>query len=72
MSPALIAFLSNIDVFTLWSLVLIAVGVAVTYQVKPGKAVAITVLYWVIGLILLVGFAALGAAFQGALSPGSG
>jgi hypothetical protein len=69
-SPVLLAFLSNIDVFTLWSLILIGIGVAVTYQVKPGKAAAITVIYWVVGLIFLMGFTALGAAFSGAVGPG--
>jgi hypothetical protein len=65
-SPLLVAFLSNIDVFTLWSLILIGVGVAVTYQVRPGKAAVITLIYWIIGLIFLMGLSAIGGAFAGA------
>ena len=47
----LYAFLSGIDIFALWSLVLIAIGVAQTAQISAGKSVIVTAVWWVISLV---------------------
>jgi hypothetical protein len=65
-SPVLLAFLNNLDFYTLWSLLLVGIGVGVTYQIRPGKAVIITVIYWIIGLIFILGVAAALGSLTGA------
>jgi len=59
-SKILIAILEGIDVYLIWSLVLIAVGVAATYQLSRIKSWVVTLIYWIIGLLFTIGGAAIG------------
>jgi hypothetical protein len=56
--PALKAALSFFDVIGLWSLVLLVIGTAIVAKVSTGKAAAVVVGWWVLGLIISVGIAA--------------
>ena len=49
--PVIRALLGHIDVFTIWSAILIAIGVRVTAQASSGQATAIAVVMWVLGVI---------------------
>ena len=53
-----------------WSLVLMSIGLVATYQISKGKSILITVIFWLLGVVFTVGFAALGqmmsSAFVGA------
>ena len=57
-APWLRAFLSFFDVFGLWQLVLLVIGVAVIARVSMGKAALVAVGWWVVGLVVSVGVAA--------------
>jgi hypothetical protein len=63
--PVLIALLSKLDVFTLWSVVLLAIGYRFVAKVPPRTAALTVGLLWAIYVAVNVGFAALGAAFAG-------
>ena len=48
-SPALLAFLGRIDVFTIWVTVLLAIGLAVTGRIPRGRAAIAAAIVWVLG-----------------------
>ena len=56
--PALKAALSFFDVIGLWNLVLLIIGTAIVAKVSMGKAAAVVVGWWVLGLLIVVGFTA--------------
>jgi hypothetical protein len=56
--PALKAALSFFDVIGLWQLVLLVIGTAIVAKVSTGKAAAVVVGWWVLGMIISVGIAA--------------
>jgi hypothetical protein len=56
--PALKAALSFFDVIGLWNLVLLIIGTAIVAKVSTGKAAAVVVGWWVLGLLISVGIAA--------------
>lgn len=53
-SPALLAFLGRIDVFTIWVTVLLAIGLAVTGKVTRGRAAVAAAIVWVLGAVPLL------------------
>jgi hypothetical protein len=57
-SPALFALLSSIDVFTFWSLALMAIGATCISKVKRGTAFAIVFGWFAFWVIVKVGLAA--------------
>ncbi len=57
-APTLRAALSYFDVTALWQLALLVIGTAIVAKVSTGKAAAVVVGWWVIGLLLTVGIAA--------------
>lgn len=63
--PVLLALLSKLDVFTLWTVVLIAIGFRFAAGVPPRTAALTAGLLWLLYIAINVGFAALGAAFAG-------
>jgi hypothetical protein len=56
--PALKAALTFFDVIGLWNLVLLIIGTAIVAKVSMGKAAAVVVGWWVLGLLIYVGFTA--------------
>lgn len=59
--PVLYAFLGRFDVFTLWSLVLIVIGLAVASRLSKAKTTAIVIVVWALMTLFAVGGAAMGA-----------
>jgi hypothetical protein len=57
-SPALKAALSFFDVFGLWSLFLLVLGMSIISKKTMGQAAAVVVGWWLLGLLLLTGVAA--------------
>jgi hypothetical protein len=57
-APALKAALAFFDVIGLWQLVLLVIGTAIVAKVSTGKAAAVVVGWWVLGLLISVGIAA--------------
>jgi hypothetical protein len=57
-APALKAALGFFDVIGLWQLVLLVIGTAIVAKVSTGKAAAVVVGWWVLGLVISVGIAA--------------
>jgi hypothetical protein len=59
-SPVLKAVLSHFDIFTIWLLILLTIGLAaVSKNMNKSKAATVTFGLFIIGLVLRVGFAAL-------------
>jgi Yip1 domain len=56
--PTLKAALSFFDVIGLWQLVLLVIGTAIVAKVSTGKAAAVVVGWWLLGLLVSVGLAA--------------
>ncbi len=56
--PALKAALGFLDIIGIWQLVLLVIGTAIVAKVSTGKAAAVVVGWWVLGLIISVGIAA--------------
>jgi Yip1 domain len=48
-SPALLALLGRVDVFTIWVTVLLAIGLSVTGKIPRGKAAIAGVIMWFLG-----------------------
>ena len=61
-NPVAFTLLSSLDVFSIWSLVLLILGFAALSRFSRGKAAAIVVTLWIVQLLVRAGFAALGAA----------
>jgi hypothetical protein len=57
-SPALYALLSSVDIFTFWSLSLMAIGVACISKVKRGTAFAVVFGWFALWVLIKVGLAA--------------
>ncbi|HXC95364.1 MAG TPA: YIP1 family protein [Edaphobacter sp.] len=57
-SPAIKAALGFFDVIGLWVLVLLIIGTAIVAKVSKGKAAAVVVGWWVLGMLISVGIAA--------------
>ncbi len=57
-APWLRALLSFVDVLGLWQLALLILGVSVIARVSMGKAAAVAVGWWAVGLVVSVGLAA--------------
>jgi len=62
---ALLALLSKIDVFSIWSLVLLAIGFRFAAKVSPRTATITVLLLWLVWVGVTVGFASLGMIFGG-------
>ncbi len=60
-SPALRAAGSFFDIFGLWALALAVLGTAIVCQKKPSQTAIVVVGWWLLGLILITGVAALTA-----------
>jgi membrane protein, antimicrobial resistance system len=56
------SFLSSIDLFAIWSLVLFIIGFAHVARVTKAKSATVMISLWAIVLFVKLGFAALGAA----------
>lgn len=57
-APALKAALSFFDVIGIWQLILLVIGTAIVARVSTGKAAAVVVGWWVVGMLISVGIAA--------------
>lgn len=64
--PVLLALLIRLDVFSLWALVLLALGFAAAAKVSRAKAAAVVAVLWLVYVGFRVGLAGIGAAFGGA------
>jgi hypothetical protein len=53
-SPLLIAVVGRLDLFTLWITVLIAIGLAVTGRIPPGRAAIAAAIVWIAGGLPLI------------------
>jgi hypothetical protein len=48
-SPALLAFVGRLDVFTIWVTVLLAIGLSVTGKIPRGRAAIAAAIVWLLG-----------------------
>jgi hypothetical protein len=59
--PVLFSLLSSIDLFTIWTVILLIFGFAALSRTSKGKSAAIVISLWLVAIVVKVGFAALGA-----------
>lgn len=57
-APWLKAALGFFDIFGIWQLILLVIGTAIVAKVSRGKAAAVVVGWWLVGLVVSVGIAA--------------
>jgi hypothetical protein len=62
-SPALATLLGRIDIFSIWSIILLTIGFSITYKISKGKSAMIAIGYWLIGTIFTVALTAISGAF---------
>jgi len=62
------AFLSRIDIFSIWMIILLIIGFSATYKISRGKAAAISIGYWLLATIVVVALASVGSAINPAQS----
>ncbi|HEX7707197.1 MAG TPA: hypothetical protein VF701_12130, partial [Thermoanaerobaculia bacterium] len=60
--PVLYSLLTSIDLFTIWTIVLLVFGFSALSKLSRGKTAAIIVTLWFVMLAIKLGFAAIGAA----------
>jgi hypothetical protein len=70
--PMLNAILSRIDVYMVWSLVLLVIGVSVLYRLSRGKVFIIVAAYVVLSLGLILAGSALSSGVQNLFTGGGG
>jgi hypothetical protein len=70
--PVLNTLLANIDIYMIWSMILLGIGVAVTSKLSKGKSAIAVVVYAVIALAALLALDAAGNAISGLLGGGLG
>jgi hypothetical protein len=57
--------LAFIDVFAIWQIILIALGMTVLYRFSKGKAFTATIISWLIVVLLGIGLSVMGMSFAG-------
>jgi hypothetical protein len=60
--PVLFTLLGSIELFQIWTIILLIIGFAALSKLSKAKTAAIVISLWIITLVVKVGFAALGAA----------
>jgi hypothetical protein len=60
--PVLFSLLSNLDIFTIWMLVLLIIGCAAFSKTSRAKAAAIVLSLWAVMILVKTAFAAMAAA----------
>lgn len=61
-NPVLFSLLSSLDLFTIWTLILLVIGFSTLSRLSRGKSAAIVISLWLVIVVVKLGFAALGAA----------
>jgi hypothetical protein len=64
-SQVTLAVLSSLDVFSLWTIVLLAIGFAAAARVSRAKAAITVTVLWLLWVVVKVALAAVGDAFGG-------
>jgi len=59
--PVLFALLNRLDAFSIWSLILIAIGLAAASRLSKAKAATVVIVAWALMTLFSVGGAAMGA-----------
>ncbi|MDX1502088.1 MAG: YIP1 family protein [Thermoanaerobaculia bacterium] len=62
--PVVTSLLSSVDLFSIWSIVLLGMGFSIVGKISRQSATVTVVVVWLIGVAAKVGFAALGQAFS--------
>lgn len=60
--PVLFTLLGSLEIFQIWTIILMIIGFAAVSKLSRAKTAAIIVTLWIIVLVVKLGFAALGAA----------
>lgn len=61
-APIPFAFLSSIDIFNIWMVVLLVIGLSFGARVSRGKAAGVVVALWIVIILFKIGMAALQSA----------
>lgn len=60
--PVLFTLLGSLEIFQIWTIILLIIGFAALSRLSKAKTAAIIISLWVVMLVVKIGFAALGAA----------
>jgi hypothetical protein len=60
--PVLFTLLGSLEIFQIWTIILLIIGFAMLSKLSKAKTAAIIISLWVITVVVKLGFAALGAA----------
>jgi len=59
--PVLFSLLASLEIFQIWTIILLIIGFAALSKLSKAKTAAIVISLWLVTLVVKVGFAALGA-----------
>ncbi|HEV7921556.1 MAG TPA: Yip1 family protein [Thermoanaerobaculia bacterium] len=62
--PILFSFLTSLDIFTIWYVILLVIGFAAISRFPKAKAAAIIITLWVIAVVIKLGFVGLGVMMR--------
>lgn len=68
--PYLATFLGAVDIYVVWSLALLGIGLCVTSQLNRGKSAAVALTYWLLTLLFSFGLIALNQALLSTMGMG--
>lgn len=60
--PMLFALFSRLDLFAIWSLILVVIGLAAASRLSKAKTAGVVIAAWCVMTLIVLGFAAMGAA----------
>lgn len=63
-NPALFTLFSMVDVFTIWSLILVIIGYAFASKLRRGMVAAIVLSVWIVSALVFAGIAGIGSMMQ--------
>ncbi len=61
-NPVLFTLLAQLEIFQIWTLVLLIIGFAALTKLSRAKTAAIVISLWIVTVVVKIGFAAIGAA----------
>jgi hypothetical protein len=62
--PLLFSLLSNLDLFTIWTVILLIIGFASLSKTTKAKAASIVISLWIVQILIKLGLAAMSARMQ--------
>ncbi len=68
-SNLLYMILSRVDIFILWSLILLIIGIAISCKMKVWKSISIVLIVYILSIIVVITTSSISTMFLGGIFP---